>query len=144
MAGMRVRLELRDGLADLRRTLPRYLAVGGGSALLGTAALWYLTAGLHLYYLAAASLVGLGAVVSDFALHSAWTFARRQQALAGLPRRLVKYLTSKAVGFAVSFVVLAFCTQVVGLHYLLSNLCAVGAAFVWNYAASAQWVWARK
>jgi dolichol-phosphate mannosyltransferase len=130
---------------DIRSSLPRYVAVGGAGVLLGTAVLWFLTDRVHLFYLASASLAALGVVISDFLLNNTWTFAnRRSTKKLSLKRRLTKHITSKAVGFVISFIVLAFFTQVIGLHYLFSNLFAICASFTWNYTASSRWVWAKE
>jgi putative flippase GtrA len=39
--------------------------------------------------------------------------------------------------------VLALVVAVSGLHYLVANLIAIGAAMTWNFAANARWTWLR-
>jgi len=32
-------------------------------------------------------------------------------------------------------------TEVVGLYYMLSNLCGIAVATLWNYVANSWWTW---
>ena len=134
----------KTALAANFSTLPKFIAVGIAGVLLGTALLWFLTEVAHVFYLVSASISAAVAITSDFILNSAWTFSRRR----GIPnppgsliKRLGKYAASKSAGFVISFSVLALLTQVGGMHYLISNIFAIGASFAWNYTLSRYWVW---
>ena len=145
--GTAIRARLREELAEAPKFLPRYIIVGAGGVAVGMVSIWCFTEVLGLFYLISGCISGFLSVLNDFTFHEVWTFSprRRGPLLAfGLLRRFARFSASKAVGFLICISTLAFFTQVIGLHYLMSNLIAIGASFTWNYAASTLWVWARR
>jgi dolichol-phosphate mannosyltransferase len=127
-------------------TLPRYILVSLASFILGTLILWLLTDKAHWFYIISATIGAMVSIISDFFLNEAWTFSRRRQDGFSAPRliqRFLKHLLSKAIGLGIALSVLALVTQVFGVHYLISNIVGIAASFIWNYALSYFWVWAR-
>lgn len=134
-------------LKETTITLPRYIAVGIGGVIIGMVTIWCFTELMGLFYLISGCLSALLSTLNDFTFNEIWTFShRRKERLftIGLVKRLAKFMVSRVVGFLVAISVLALFTEVVGLHYLISNFIAVGASFIWNYAASTFWVWSRR
>ena len=128
-------------------TLPRYIAVGISGVIIGMVTIWCFTELIGLFYLVSGCISALFSILNDFTFNEIWTFShRRKERLftIGLGKHLAKFIVSRVVGFLVAISVLALFTQVVGLHYLISNFIAVGASFIWNYAASTFWVWSRR
>jgi dolichol-phosphate mannosyltransferase len=139
--------KLDTELREAKITLPRYITVGIGSVVIGMVTIWYFTEVAGLYYLVSGGLSALFSILFDFTFNEVWTFSHRRKGRlfsTKLLRRLSKFFVSKTVGFIIAISALAFLTQVVGLHYLVSNLFAIGIAFVWNYSASTFWVWSKK
>ncbi|MFC2063306.1 GtrA family protein [Chloroflexota bacterium] len=125
-------------------TLPRYITVGIVGVIIGMTVIWSFTEFLGMFYLVAGILSGILSILSDFIFHEVWTFShRRGQPLfsAGSLQRFGKFLTHKVIGFVVAVAILAFLTQVAGLHYLVSNILAIAGSFTWNYILSSLWVW---
>ncbi len=142
-----LKLRLEEELKEAAVTLPRYIVVGIGGVVIGMVAIWCFTELLGLFYLVSGCLSGFLSILNDFTFNEVWTFSyrRRRPLLAfGLVQRFAKFTVSKAAGFLICISSLAFLTQVVGFHYLISNLLAIGVSFVWNYTASTFWVWARR
>lgn len=128
-------------------TLPRYILVSLASFILGTLVLWLLTDKAHWFYLISGVIGATVSIVTDFFLNEVWTFSRRRRDGFSAPKliqRFLKHILSKVVGLAIALSVLALGTQVFGIHYLVSNLMGIAASFIWNYAMSYRWVWARK
>ena len=128
-------------------TLPRYILVSLASFILGTLVLWLLTDKAHWFYLVSGVIGATVSIVTDFSLNEVWTFSRRRREGFSAPKliqRFLKHILSKVVGLVIALSVLALGTQVFGIHYLVSNLMGIAASFIWNYAMSYRWVWARK
>jgi putative flippase GtrA len=138
---------LKEELDEVAVTLPRYIAVGIVGAAIGMATIWCFTELVGLYYFASGCLAAFLSLLSDFTFNEIWTFSHRGRAglfTIKLAKRFAKFVLSKAAGFLIGISVLALFTQVIGWHYLVSNLLAIGASFTWNYTTSSFWVWAGK
>ena len=126
--------------------LPRFVLVSLASFALGTLVLWLLTDKAHWFYLLSGVAGAAVSILTDFVLHEIWTFSQRRQdgfTTPSLFQRFLKHLLSKAIGLAIAFSILALGTQVLRMHYLISNLAGIAAAFMWNYTMSYGWIWAR-
>ena len=136
----------RARLAAIGVTLPRYLAVSLLGFMIGTLILWFFVDIVGLFYLVAGGLGAIVSVLIDFFFHQTWTFSNlgRERKFTVLAKRFGKFATSKAAGFFIGMVVLAFLTQIIGFQYLISNLFAVGTSFAFNYIMSSQWVWTKR
>jgi len=139
--------KLERELEEVAITLPRYIAVGIGGVAIGMAAIWYFTEVAGLYYLISGSLGAFLSISNDFIFNEIWTFSHRRRGklfTTMLAKRFARFIASKTVGFLIAISALAFLTQVVGFHYLVSNFFAIATSFVWNYTTSTFWVWARR
>ncbi len=139
---------LRDarGLLTSQRAIrhaPYLLRFGlvGGSGVFVNYAILYLLAG-HLGFnpVAAAAVATEGAILSNFVINNAWTF-RDARPGRSLVQRGVRYNTFALGGLVLSVAVLAALTYLFGMHYLVANIFAIGAATMWNYAANYRWTW---
>jgi len=135
---------LKSELIEAPVTLPRYILVGISGVIVGMVAIWSFTELLGLFYLVAGIFSGCLSILSDFTFNEIWTFSHRRREPLCTPKlvqRFGKFVTHKVVGFMIAISVLAFFTQVVGLHYLISNTFAILSSFIWNYVFSNLWVW---
>jgi len=118
----------------------RFATVGGTGVLVNTGALALLVEAGGVAPLLAAGVATETAILTNYALNDAWTFrdvGRRSSRLASV----IRYNACALGGLAISLVTLAALTLATGLHYLVANLIAIGAAMLWNYAANARWTW---
>ncbi len=145
--GTIIKSRLKEELEEATVTLPRYIAVGIGGVVIGMVTIWCFTEVVGLFYLASGCLGAFFSILNDFTFNEIWTFSHRRRRplfTFGLVQRFARFTASKAAGFLICITALAFLTQVVGFHYLISNLFAIGVSFVWNYTASTFWVWSRR
>jgi dolichol-phosphate mannosyltransferase len=141
-----IKSRLEEELKETRVTLPRYIAVGIGGVVIGIVTIWCFTELVGLFYIVSGCLGAFFSILNDFTFNEIWTFSyRRRKGLSTikLMKRFAKFFLSKVAGFLICISVLALLTQVIGFHYLISNLFAIGASFVWNYTTSTFWVWTR-
>ncbi len=124
----------------LRRAI-RFGVVGLSGTLVNTVVLYLLVDRLGLNHLAAAVVATEVAILSNFLLNDRWTFRGVGPARPWHEWALA-YNSVALVGLLVSVSVLAGLTYVGGLHYLVANLVAIGAATAWNFAGSSLVAWA--
>lgn len=130
----RIRRLLR---AESPAELARFAAVGASGVVVNNTVL-YLLHGVAGWHLITASVVAVeAAIISNFALNDRWTFSARERASF----RFLRFNLVSFGGLVVNTTVLALLVTVTGLHYLLANLVAIGAATTWNFAANARWTW---
>ena len=51
-----------------------------------------------------------------------------------------RYLVSGSIAFICDFSVLVFCTEVLGVHYLYSNIAGYAVGFIVSYTINIKWV----
>jgi putative flippase GtrA len=57
-----------------------------------------------------------------------------------LKGEFLRYLVSGSIAFICDFSVLVFCTEVLGAHYLYSNIAAYTVGFLLSYTINTKWV----
>ncbi len=105
--------------------------------------LWLFTDVVGFFYLLSAVIAHILSVSNNFTWNQLWTFRDRNPKL--IPSILFKgwlKFQLSCLGVAITYLsVLTLLTQVVGLHYIISSLCAIVAAFPVNFLLSTLWVW---
>jgi dolichol-phosphate mannosyltransferase len=104
--------------------------------------LWFFTAIGQIHYMISSPLAVEISIVSNFLLNNYWTF-RDAQDYSRFSTRMLKFHVTAAGGFVINYAFLVGLTELTGLHYLLSNLVGILAAFLWNYAVNVKWTWRR-
>ena len=126
---------------ELTRFL-KYCLVGASGVLVNMGLLWLLTEFGGLYYLVSAAFSIETSIITNFALNDYFTFPdRRGQGAVNFFTRLGKFNLVSLAGLAVNMTVLWTLTSVFGVHYLLSNLCGIALAMLWNYVVNSWWTW---
>ena len=131
----------RLGAEVIRRSAKRWVVfnivgLAGMLVQLGVVAFLVRVAGVH--YLAATAVGVESAVLHNFLWHQRWTWNDRpaRSAQATALRLMHFHLLNGAVSLAGNIAVTAFCTGVAGLDALASNVIAIAACSVVNFAAS--------
>lgn len=127
-------------LAEHGGQFARFAVVGGAGVLVNTGVLALLVEIAGLAPLVAAGIATETAILTNFVLNDTWTFrgsGRRSSRLASA----LRYNVYALGGLVITLATLAALTRLTGLHYLVANLIAIGAATIWNYAANARWTW---
>ncbi|MFC1892991.1 GtrA family protein, partial [Chloroflexota bacterium] len=126
---------------ELRRFL-KFCLVGLIGVLVNMGLLWLLTEIVGFPYLVSAAFSIESSIVSNFLLNDRFTFRDRRspQAKTRLGR-LLKFNLVSLAGLVLNMGVLWLFTEVLGIYYLLSNLCGIVAATLWNYLVNIWWTW---
>ncbi len=108
---------------------------------LGTLKFFTDVAGLH--YVGSALISQITSVTTNFTLNRVWTFGDRPKMNTPLniAREWFKYLISSSLALGVNLGVLTLLTEVFGLYYILSALCAIAVATPLNFLVTNFWVW---
>jgi dolichol-phosphate mannosyltransferase len=120
----------------------KFCLVGASGVLVNEGLLWLLRqfAGLPLTLASAISIET--SIVSNFVFNDYFTFRdRRLQGARSFMARLLKFNLISLAGLGLNIGVLLLFTHVFGLHYLLSNLCGIALATLWNYLVNTLFTW---
>jgi dolichol-phosphate mannosyltransferase len=122
--------------------LLKFIGVGLSGVVVNEGILWLLTdfGGVPYYY---SSIVAIEvSIITNFFLNDYFTFADRRRGKTGsFLIRLLKFNITCALGAGIQYGLLRLFTDVVGLHYLISNFIGIVVAFIWNYLLSMIWTW---
>lgn len=132
----RVRRLLRSLLSP-----SKFALVGIAGIFVNQIALYLLTDGLKIHYLVSAVLSSQISTLNNFVLTELWVFRGRDVGGSVLTR----YLTFNILNISTLVVrvpVLYVLTDLGGVHYLLSNLVAIGLTFGIRYLVADNWIWA--
>jgi len=124
---------------ELARML-RFGTVGLLGVVINSALLWLLTERAGMFYLVSSILATEVAILCNFVLNHAWTFASLQDGQSALSR-FIKFNVVSLGGLGLTVTTLFGLKQFAGIHYLAANIAAVGAGAMWNYVANRRWTW---
>ena len=120
----------------------KFCIVGASGILINMGLLWLLTELAGLPYPVSAVIGIECAIISNFIFNNFFTFSdRRSQTMKRFFSRLWKYNVISIAGLALNMGVLLLLTEVVGIYYLLSNLCGILVATLWRYILNSWWTW---
>jgi len=126
---------------ELTRFL-KFCAVGLSGVLVNMGLLWLLTEVAGLFYLVSAAISIETSIISNFVLNDYFTFRdRRSPQVKSFLSRLLKFNLVSLAGLGFNMGVLWLLTEVFGIYYLLSNLCGIAVATLWNYLVNTWWTW---
>jgi len=119
----------------------KFALVGIIGIVVNQVALYALTDGLGIYYLFSAILASQLSTLNNFLLTELWVFRDREHRSHVLFRYLVFNLLNIAT-LVIRVPVLFILTDLFGVHYLISNLVAIGLTFGVRYVVADNWIWA--
>jgi len=124
------------------RKMLKFSAVGISGIFVNMGLLYILTDIVGIYYLSSALVAIEISIINNFCWNDLWTFRSRRELRFG--RRLHRFLSFQMVsigGLLINMAVLYLLTDVAGIYYLVSNLCGIFAAFIWNYFTNRHITW---
>ncbi len=134
----------RDWLRRLRGLpvprIARFALVGASGVGVNSGVLWLLYAKGELPLVLASAFAIETAIWNNFLLNDLWTFHEERGRRRWWERVLAFHATA-GLAAGVTLAVLLFLEGVVGLHYLVANLVAIGFAAAVNYGVNAVWTW---
>lgn len=129
---MRNKLFWRSGIQFIK-----YCLVGATGTGLDLLLLYLLVEYLHIFYLLAAAISTICAIVLNFTLNKYWTFKKRD---GNYFAQLFQYAMAHAVGGGINLAVLTLLVEIFGIWYLIARLAATLVAVTWNFLATKKWV----
>jgi dolichol-phosphate mannosyltransferase len=138
----------RGGLRELKlpagtrrfRDWLRFGLVGASGLVVNQVLVILLTETFGIYYLVSAVLATFGSSSSNFALAETWAFADRKA--RGTPgTRFMTFLGLNVALLVARIPMVWLLTEVVHLHYALSNLISLVALFIIRLAVADAWLW---
>lgn len=141
---MNVTTLLEEHLApgSRNRRLLQYVLVGALGLGVNQGVLFLATGVVGLSYVVGGTLSRVLSVLTNYAVNDAWTWKGRGDAGAGeYVVRGIKYVLTRIVGIGIGLGALVVFVELLGLHYLVANVLAVGVGIVWGFGASERWVW---
>jgi dolichol-phosphate mannosyltransferase len=119
-----------------------FCLVGLSGVFVNMGLLWLLTEFVGFHYLVSAAFAIESSIISNFVLNDHFTFPdRRSPTAKSFLNRLLKFNLVSLAGLALNMGMLWLLTEVFGLYYLLSNLCGIAVAVLWNYLVNSWWTW---
>jgi putative flippase GtrA len=116
--------------------LAAFVLVGGLCLALNTLALWLLTSGLGIHYLASTVIAFAAITPLGFALNKTLTFrTRREYARVELPR----YFGAMAASFAANLLLMYLLVSVLGIWYLAASVLVAVLLVIVNFLSSDRW-----
>lgn len=119
----------------------RFAMVGVLGIVVNAAALVVFTEWFGIHYAVSAVLASQVSTLNNFVLTELWVFRSR----SANRRLLFRYLAFNALNVATLVIrvpVIIGLTEVAGIHYLVSNLAAIGLTFGVRYFIADNWIWA--
>jgi len=91
------------------------------------------------YYLYSSAVAIEASIISNFILNDSWTFRHRRAGHVGV--RFLKFNFLMLLGLVVNLAIVYYATTYYGIHYAISNLVGIGAAFLLRYSLSVKYTW---
>ncbi len=102
--------------------------------------LWFLAEAFGLFYLTAGFIAVELSIINNFAWNNIWTFKEAKNP-SHVVIKLGKFNLVSLSALVVNMSILYSFTRFLHVHYLVSNLFGIGAAFSWNYTLNVKWTW---
>ena len=120
----------------------KFCVVGFSGVLVNMGLLWLLTELAGMFYLLSAAISIETSIITNFVFNNYFTFRdRRLSGAKSFFNRLMKFNLVSLAGLGFNMGVLWLLTEVFGIYYLLSNLCGIAVATLWNYLVNTWWTW---
>jgi putative flippase GtrA len=126
--------------ADLISFL-KYLIVGSIATGTDFLLLYFFVDFFHIYYILAAAISFITAVIISYFLNKNWTFRDKEKRL--LPQ-LMKYIGINLVSLALSLIILYLLVEFLFVWYILAKAAATVVAVIWNFFAMRTWVFQKE
>ena len=126
-------------LRDRERAL-RFSVVGASGVVVNSFFLWFFTEVAEINYRLSSPMAVELSILSNFLLNNLWTFRDASDTMS-LRTRLLRFHLTAAGGFVINYTVLVGLTELLGWHYLVSNLFGILGGFAWNYTLNVKWTW---
>ena len=121
-------------------SLARFLLVGGSGVVVNSCALVALHQWAGVPLLVASPLAVELSIIHNFVWNDRWTFRNRARSRPQLAR-FARFNLVSLIGLLITTSITVLLVEITGLQYLLSNLCGVALATLYNFSANVHWTW---
>lgn len=111
----------------------RYAVVGGISFLVDYGTLWLLTEFVGLHHLVSAAIAFVLGLVCNYIISTVWVFGKGKVRNKWLEFAFFSLIG--VVGLLFNELIIFVCTDVCGLHYMVSKIISTVLVFFWNFFA---------
>ena len=123
----------------------KFALVGLSGAIVNLELLYILTEMVGVYYIASALISVEVSIISNFLLNNFWTWrAKAAPDIYHLVVCLVKFQAVSTIGLLANLSILWLLTELTGVHYMFSEIVAIGVVAFWNFLANENWTWKGK
>jgi len=125
----------RPDIRELSKKFTRFAAVGAFGVLVQYAVLIAL---IELFSWNAVIASGVGFLLAagvNYYLNYRYTFESKKRHYEAF----VKFSIIASAGLVLNSVIIAGCTELLALHYLLAQAVAIGVVLIWNFAGNLLW-----
>ncbi|MDD4322181.1 MAG: glycosyltransferase family 2 protein [Dehalococcoidales bacterium] len=134
-----LRLSIRSG--EFARFV-KFCLVGGSGVLVNMGLLWLLTEKAGLFYALSSVFAIETSIITNYLLNNFVTFKdRRVPGAKPFLINLAKFNLVSLGGLVINLGILSFFTEIIGFHYMVSNLIGIAGATMWNYFVNNWWTW---
>ena len=127
------------------RRFMKFCAVGSSGVLVNLASLFLFADALNIHPNVSAALAIFISVNTNFTVNELWTFRdRRSPGRRSVLVRAVKFNLVSLVGWAINLAVFSLMFNLAGIHYIVSEIIAIGVAMLWNFFVNVKWTWRGK
>lgn len=109
--------------------ISKYLVVGGTAAIIDFGLLYFLTDGLHIYYLISATISFVIAAIYNYSLNRIWTF----KSSGSRTKQVPIFFMVAILGVLFNNTIMYLGVEKVGLYYLLAKVFAAAVVTIWNF-----------
>lgn len=113
--------------------LMRYAVVGGVAFMVDYGSLWLLTEFVGLHHLVSAAIAFVLGLTCNYLISTAWVFGESK--LASRWVEFTAFAFIGIVGLGLNELIIYLCTDICGLHYMLSKIISTALVFFWNFFA---------
>ena len=117
----------------LNETLIYYLIISVIATIYDVALLYIFTEFVELNYLLSATVSYCVGIVVGYIGQKTITFKDRNKQIA---KQFGLFAFISFIGLLINLGVLKICVDVIGLHYMIGKVIAIGIGFFWNYTAN--------
>lgn len=113
--------------------LMRYAVVGGVAFVVDYGSLWLLTELAGFHHLVSAAIAFVLGLTCNYLISTAWVFGESK--LASRWVEFTAFAFIGIVGLGLNELIIYLCTDICGLHYMLSKIISTALVFFWNFFA---------
>lgn len=120
---------------DLKQFL-KFCIVGTVGTAIDFSLLYLLVEFAHVWYLLAATISFIVAVINNYIFNKFWTFKDRDKDFL---RQFGRFLVVSIIGLGLNVLILYVLVEFAGMWYILAKVLATGVVLIWNFFANKYW-----